>query len=243
MADSPTSRPRPLAGSPDGKRAPTPRKGNRLVKVALALAALAGLGFLFIRSARDTRSAPYTIGAADLRDWVLALEPASGPTAPLLVLRPPGRLASGLFHQIFTRAMESLNAPAAPAIPLLLRGEFDKAFAGRVTPDALLAAARGAGLDAAAFKPACLAYRRSSDAHATQQLYFALFESPAFSRFREQMGVLRNASPSERADFDPASLSPLLFVAAAETMFNDWLPLRADPKTDCVAPIVISSST
>ena len=67
-----------------------------------------------MRSLEDTRSEPYTVERAHLQPWTLALEPALAPNEPLLVLRPSPELASGLFKQIFARAMESLNSPTAP---------------------------------------------------------------------------------------------------------------------------------
>jgi hypothetical protein len=227
-------------------------RSKTLIKIAAALGVLAGLGFLFVRSARDSRSKPYTIDGERLRNWALVLDPgsrqsgasstpgasaASSPPGPMLALRPPPELAMGLFKQVFARAMESLNAPAVSAIPLLLQGEFDRAFAGRATPDALLGVARNAGLESAAFEPRCLAYRRVSAPGITRQLYFVLFDAPAFGRFREQIGALLNGGAGPRADFDPAALSPVLFIAASDPMFDRWLPLRANPGTDCVAPI------
>src|SRR4051812_40875574 len=109
---------------------PPARRSNRLVKVGVGLVVIAALGALFIRSVRQSRAAPYTVSGEELRGWALAFEPASGPNAPILTLRPPPALAHGLFDQIFKRAMESLNTPSEPAIPLLLQGEFERAFAG-----------------------------------------------------------------------------------------------------------------
>ena len=37
--------------------------------------------------------------------------------------------------------------------------------------------------------------------------------------------------------FDPAALSPVLIVAGVDENFDRWLPLRADPDADCLAPI------
>ncbi len=216
------------------------RAKRLLIKFAVALVVLTGLGFLFMRSVRGTRAQPYTVAPESLRNWTLAFEPAAGPGDPILVLRPPAALVSGLFHQVFRRAMESMNAPAAPAIPLLLRGEFDRAFAGRVTPEALLGAARDAGLDHLTLLPQCLGHRRRSEPGSTEQLYFVLFDAPAHLAFRERArGLLGGGVPL--GDFDPAAQSPVLFIAVAESTFNRWLPLRADPKADCVAPIVTSS--
>jgi hypothetical protein len=211
------------------------------VKVGVALVVLTGLGFLFMRSVRSTRAEPYRVQAEHLRNWTLALEPAASLREPLLVLQPPADLVNGLFKQVFKRAMESMNPPAAAGIPLLLQEEYVRAFAGRVTPEALLAAARRTGLDRSAPAPRCLAHRRASDSRANQQLYFVVFDLPEVATFRRQVAALA-AGGVARADFDPDALSPVLFVAAAESSFERWMPLRADPKTDCVAPIEIGAA-
>ena len=211
-----------------------------LIKILVAVGVLAVVGVLFIRSARSARSAPYTVEQARLRNWTAVIVPAVGPTEPVLVLQPPPELVIGLFGQVFSRAMESLSRPAVPGIPLVLKGELDRALAGRTTAEALAAAARSAGLEAAALEPKCLAYRRVSEPRGTWQLYFVIFDEPAFGRFREQIGTqAAGGGVASAVAFDPAALSPVLFVAASDPMFSRWLPLRADPQTDCVAPIAI----
>jgi len=220
-------------------------RSNRPLKILVALAVLAILGFLFVRSARDSRANPYTVEPGQLQGWTVALESASGPNAPLLVLNAPAELSNGLFRQVFARAMESLSMPVPAAIPLLLKGEFDRAFAGHLTPEALVEAARGAGLESAALQPRCMAYRRVSTPERTRQLYFAIFEAPGFGRFRQKLATLlearlensADAGAPGRADYDPEALSPALPVASSDTEFNRWLPIKADPATDCVAPI------
>jgi len=218
-------------------------RSNRLIKIVVALGVLTGLAFLFVRSARDSRANPYTVERAQLQGWTVGLEPASGPSSPLLVLRAPPELSNGLFRQVFARAMESLSMPDPGAIPLLLKGEFDRAFAGHLTPEALVAAARNAGLESSAPQPHCMAYRRVSNPDRTRQLYFVLFDAPGFERFRQQAGALLDAAvdggTTGRPDYDPAALSPALLVAATDTEFNRWLPIRAEPTTDCVAPLAI----
>jgi hypothetical protein len=208
------------------------------IKIGVALVAVAGLGFLFMRSLSSSRAEPYPVAAEHLRNWTLTLEATAGPREPLLVLRPPEDLVSGLFNLVFKRTMESMNPPAAAGIPLMLREEYDRAFAGRVTPDALLAAARAAGLDRSTPVPRCFAHRRDSDTRANQQLYFVLFDLPEYARFRQQVAALLGTGPS-RANFAPDAQSPILFVAVAESNFQRWLPLRADPQADCVAPIEV----
>lgn len=237
MTDTPTSpRPPSSGGSPGSST--RKRRSTRLTKIVVVLGVLAALGFLFVRSVQDTRSAPYNTKREHLRNWTVVFEPASSPTAPVLALRPTPELASELFRQVFARSMESLNIPTPVAIPLVLQGEFDRAFAGHVTPNALVAAARNAGLESATLEPRCLAYRRVSEPGDTRQLYFVVFDAPAFGLFREQIGALLDGGAAPRADFDPAALSPVLIIAASEPTVSRWLPLRADQDMDCVAPIV-----
>jgi hypothetical protein len=211
---------------------------NRLIKIPIAVVLLALVAFLFVRSARDSRANPFTVERAQLTGWTLGIEAASGPSSPLLVLQAPPDLSNGLFRQLFSRAMESLSMPVPAEIPLLLKGEFDRAFAGRLTPEALLDVARSAGLGAGALQPRCMVYRRVSSPERTRQVYFALFDLPAFTAFRAQIGDRLGAAGSAGVAYDPAALSPAMVVAASDTEFNAWLPIKADPDKDCLAPIV-----
>ena len=72
-----------------------------LLKVAVGATAIVVLGFLFIRSARNVQSAPYTVAASHLKPWTLAIETPTTPAGALLVLRPPQAMATDLFGQIF----------------------------------------------------------------------------------------------------------------------------------------------
>lgn len=211
-----------------------------VVKILIAATVIAGVALLFVRSAQDARQTPYTVDPAHLRNWTLSLESAPTPASPLLVLRPPQELAASMFRQVFARGMESLSAPTAPSVPLLLRDEFDSAFAGRLTPSALLDHARAEGIESAPFAARCLGYRRVSDPGVTRQLYFLLFDAPAFERFRQRIAALPEAASGT---FDSAALSPVMLIGASEASLNRWLPLRADPDADCVAPIVSVSVT
>src|SRR5687768_15111921 len=139
-----------------------------------------------MRSLEDTRSAPYTVDRAHLRSWTLALEPASAANAPLLVLRPSPELAGDLFKQIFSRAMESLNSPTSPSIPVVLRGEYDRVVGDQLTQAAMLAAARTAGIETSAISPRCLVHRRVSEPGGVRQAYFIWFDAPAIVQFRRQ---------------------------------------------------------
>lgn len=181
-----------------------------------------------MRSLEDTRSAAYTVERGHLQSWMLALEPASAANEPLLVLRPAQDLAAGLFRQVFSRAMESLNSPTAPSIPVVLRGEFDRSVGDQLTQEAMLAAAKGAGLETPAPLPRCLVHRRVSEPGGVRQAYLVFFDAPAIAQFRRQIGL------------DPDALSPIMFVAGAGTGFNSWLPQRVNTDADCLAPIEVA---
>ncbi|HUP39613.1 MAG TPA: hypothetical protein VM115_05805 [Vicinamibacterales bacterium] len=199
-----------------------------IIKLAVGAVAIGVFAVLFMRSLEDTRTEAYTVPRAHLQGWTLELQPAATPADPLLVLRAPADLATGLFKQIFARAMESLNTPVSPSIPIVLRAEFDRDIGDRFTPEALLAAANKAGLGTGVLSPRCLVHRRVSGPGGVRQAYLVLLDAPALVQFRRQIGV------------DAEALSPVLFVAGAGADFNTWLPLRIDPAADCLAPIEIA---
>jgi hypothetical protein len=131
--------------------------------------------------------------------------------------------------------MESQSVPPAPGIPLVLRAEFERAFATRCTPAALLEAARAAGMrvdaDRAALPRHAAREPPGPDAPAAlRPLRLAGRRTP-----RRGLAALPDAEPG--SSFDPAALSPVLFVAASDADFGAWLPLSADPEADCVAPV------
>ena len=196
-----------------------------LIKLLVALVAIAAFGFLFMRSLRDSRSEPYTVEPQHLRGWALALESAATPNDPLLVLRPVASLPQDLFRQVFARTMESYTALAGSAMPIVLRGEYDKVVGDQMSQDQLLASARSAGLEQASIVPRCLVHRRTSVPGGVQQVYLALFDAPDVSRFRQQLGL------------DAGGQSPILFIAGADADFNRWLPMRVDPAAECLAKI------
>lgn len=206
-----------------------------VIRGSVAMVVLAGLGVLFVRSAHDVRTAPYSVPANQMTTWTLALEPAVDGSAYLLSLRADPMLTSGLFKQIFTRAAESLSAPSVAAIPLVLTSEFARAIAGRLSPETLLQMARAAGLDRARPEAVCLALRRISEPNLTRQAYFVLFTLPAFEAFRRQ--VAERLGPA--AEFDPTAQSPVVLVAASDGAFDTWWPVHAVASTDCTAPIVV----
>ena len=70
-------------------------------------------------------------------------------------------------------------------------------------------------------------HRRISEPGGTRQVFFILFDAPAISQFRKQIGL------------DPAALSPVLFVAGVGTDFNAWLPQQVNAESDCLAPVEV----
>ena len=208
-----------------------------LVKIPIMLAVLGAAGWLFVRSARSVRSEPYEIARARLSGWTLAVESAPNASGVLLGLQPDKETAAMLFSQVFSRTGESLSGPVPAAIPLVLQSEFDRARAGALTPAALLASARAAGLESSVLEPRCMAQRRVSGPGITRQVYFVRLDWSAFAAFRRQVAQqMRDAGGS---GLDPAALSPVLIVAASDAAFSRWLPLRAEADDDCLAPMAV----
>jgi hypothetical protein len=199
-----------------------------IVKLAIGTVAIGVFAMLFMSSLEDTRSEAYTVERAHLQSWSLAVEPAAAANEPLLVLRPSPELAADLFKQIFARAMESLNSPTTPSIPLVLRGEFDRVVGDQLTHDAMLAAAKAAGVETTSPTPRCLVHRRISEPGGVRQAYLVFFDAPAITQFRRQIGV------------DADALSPIMFVAGTGPEFNSWLPQRVNASADCLAPVEIA---
>jgi hypothetical protein len=208
-----------------------------LIKAAVGLVALGVVGVLFVRSARSVLAEPYNVSRDRLTRWTLAIAPPASDSGVLLELRPQRELAATLFKEVFSRSGESLNSPVPAAMPLILQRELDARAAATLNPEALLALARAAGFESATLEPRCMARRRVSAPGVTRQLYFVLFDLPAFDEFRRQVSQrLREAGAGS---FDPAAQSPTLIVAASDAAFSQWLPLRADADNECFAPIAL----
>lgn len=208
-----------------------------LIRILIAVAALAGFLYLFLRSAQNVRSEPYVVARQHTQPWTLALEAPATPSHALVVARPPEQFGRELFGQIFSRMRESLRGAGQAGIPVILRDEYSRSLSDRYTPLELLDAARAAGLESAAFSPVCLAVRRISEPGLTRELYFVIVEAPAVVQFRRQLAA--SLEPEAAARFDPASLSLLLTIGGTDADFERSLPRAATPETDCVAPVEI----
>jgi len=209
-----------------------------LFKVIIALVAVGVLAVLFVRSARNTRSQPFTIARQDLTGWTLTVSSDGDSFGSLLSLTPKETLLRPLSRELFARMGESLHYPQA-AMPLVLGSEFTRAMAGVLTPETLLSAARDAGLESATPQPRCMAQRRISSPGVVQAVFFVVFDVPAFSKFREQIAQRLGAAGRDPSLFEPMALSPVLIAADLDGTFSRWMPLRADPSVDCFAPVVV----
>jgi len=204
------------------------------IKLVLGLVALGIFGVLFVRSARSTGATPYTMARAGLAGWTVALAPDADTSGVMLALFPPNGMGRPLFSQLFSRSGLSLSGPNPVAMPLVLKGEYDRALSTTVTPDALLALARESGLESIQPKPVCMATRRVSEPGLTRELFFVRFEHAPFAPFRQQVA----ARAAGRA-FEASSLSPVLIIAATDGAFSTWLPLEGDGTSDCLAPLTL----
>lgn len=209
-----------------------------LLKVMVAIVAVAMLGLVLVRSIRSTGAQPFTIERQHLSGWTLALAPETDPLGSVLSITPPMELMPPLTRALFARMGETLYYPP-PAIPLVLRSEFQRGISDALTPAALLDTAREAGLESAAFEPRCMAQRRISSPGGVRGVYFLVFDLPEFTRFRALVAQRLQAAGADVSLFDPAALSPVMLTAELEGRFSSWLPLRVDPEADCVAPVVV----
>jgi len=209
-----------------------------LVKVLIAAAVLGVLGVLFVRSLESSRTQPFTVARRDLSGWTLALASEVDQLGSVLSITPPAGLTPPLSRELFARMGESLHYPPA-AMPVVLRSEFQQAMAGALVPQDLLEAARDAGLESTVFQPRCMAGRRESAPGVVRGVYFLLFDLPVFTQFRERLAERLRAAGRDPSLFDPTALSPVLIAADLDGSFSRWLPLRADPEVDCIAPVVV----
>ena len=208
-----------------------------LAKILVPLVLVGVFAFGFWRSVHSARSEPYSLSRATQRPWRLTIEMGTRPNDPILLLEPPSDVNRELFDQVFKRSMESMQAPELPGIPLVLAGELERAGSERLSPDALLAMARNAGLEAAPPAPRCMGHRRLPEPNERAQAFFAIFDSQAFDTFRGNLAT--RLGPA----FDAGFVTPAMFIGLVEARASHFLPLHADPKKDCLAPIEIVSGS
>ena len=212
-------------------------KRSLVVKSIVTLVVLAGLAFLFAATLRKVAAEPYTVHPENLREWVVELTPYQDSNAAILSLRPPAALSMVLFDQVFQRTMASFSTPATPAVPLILRREFNAALSGVVSLEELMQLAREAGLENTTMRPRCMSVYRTSVGR-EQQLFFVLFDFPQFHDFRTKVSELLHSRNSGGEPFDPEFLTAALLVAASEGASFDQVPPRRVLEAECEAPVV-----
>ncbi len=213
-----------------------------VTKLVIGLLAFGVLSVLFMRTLRDTVTAPYLMRPEHVTGWQVTLAPALGPDGPLLLLAPPHELPLELFEQVFDRTMESMNAPPTYGVTLLLRGEYQRALAPLVALDELEALAHEVGLADAAVEPRCLAVRAGLTVAEPRSTYFVVFGLPALRAYRERVAQLLAERGGDAAAFDPAALAPALYLAATDRGPRGWPVTDGAVEELCVAPLELHSS-
>ncbi len=208
-------------------------KSRGLIKLAVGLVALGGLGVLFVRSALSTRAEPYSIPSARLNHWTLAVDETPASSRTLVSLLPAPELMPSLFNQVFARSGETMSSPVPAELPLVLQSDIDPP--GAIGSEALLSMARDAGFETATILPRCMAHRRISEPGQTRQVYFLRLEVPGFAEFRRRLAQAL-ASAGAKA-LTPDALTPVMIVGATDASFGRWLPLKPETDDDCLAPV------
>lgn len=209
-----------------------------LARVAIAVVVLAGLGWLFLKTVRDTNAEPYMLDGPELSGWTLALEDPEAGGVALLVLRPPVPLTGDVFQQIFHRTGVSLAGPARPGMPIVLASEYAAGLKTIATPDELLEMARAAGLEKEAVVPVCMGVMQDPLSGRPIQRFFLVFESQPFTKLRAELARLREAQKAPGV-FEPDALVPIVPVASFEPDFSRWWPFRVDTARDCQTALVV----
>ena len=213
-----------------------------VTKTLIGLFVLGLLSVLFMRTLRDTVTAPYLMRPEHVTGWQVALAPALGPDGPLLLLVPPRELPLELFQQVFDRTMESMNAPPAYGLTLVLRSEYQRYLAPFIPAEELEALAHEVGLADAAVDPRCLAVRAGLTAAEPRSMYFVLFGLPALRTFRERVAQLLAERGGDATAFDPTALAPALYLAATDRGPRAWPVADGAAEELCVAPLEVRSS-
>jgi hypothetical protein len=120
-------------------------------------------------------------------------------------------------------------------LPLILRQEFEDALQGIYGIDRLLRLAEDAAVHTATFEPVCVAQRVDPD---RGTLLFVAVQAPEFWRYR---GDVEPYQPEQGGAgvFDPAALTAVLPIGATLEDTAPWWPLKTDPLSDCLAPLLV----
>lgn len=204
------------------------------LKVGITVVVVAVVSWLIVRALRQR--GPYLADASALSGWTLVTGEPGGPA--LIALQPPPRFAAALFQQISQRTGLSLEAPAHPSVPLVLQTEYEESLQGVWSVDDILNLARETGLDTARFEPVCLGLHSDSESRAASsgQLFFVVFDAPAFVDFRQRLTPLFPEHGGS-GTFDPPALRPILTIAGTDRQFDRWWPITVKQESDCQAAV------
>ena len=203
-----------------------------VARVGIAVLVVVALSWLAVRTIRNTR--PYSIDAAALSGWTLVVADSTDPA--LVVLEPRSLLPTELFRQLVRRSGQTLIAPVHPSVPLVLKSEYSDSLQGVLSVADVLDVAREVGVEGTRFEPVCMGQRRASAPGRSDQLFFVLFDAPAFNEFRRQLTPLF-PEHAGAGFYDPAALRPILMIAATDREFAHWWPMTVEERTDCLASL------
>lgn len=220
----------PARASRYHRQVPVSRRLLSLLVVALLVVAAVVYDVWF----RVDRT-PVTVASATPEHWTLTVSDGTDPW--VAGVAPPASLVTRLVAQVQARAGAALVVPPHPAIPLVLRTEFDESLQGAFDIGAVRRMAADLGLDQmGAFEPVCLAHRTVRGASGAAELYFVPFTSTGFNELRVRL-MPEHPEQAGIGIYDPSILTPVLVVGATENSFDRWWPLGVDTERDCEAPI------
>ncbi len=191
------------------------------------------IGALLWALAGDDQSRPLTIERLTLSGWRIV---AGAPADPWVVAaQPPDALIDRLRERIARTTARPLVPLARVVLPLILRQEFEDSLQGIYGIDRLMRLAEDAGIQTARFDPVCVAQRIDAGRGA---LVFVALDAPEYWRYRADVEPFQPEQGGSGL-FDPGALTPVLPVAATAADTAAWWPLKTDPLTDCLAPLLV----
>jgi hypothetical protein len=209
-----------------------PRRAALLLVYALTIGAV---GSLIAALARDQQSRPLTLTPVNLSGWRIV---AGNPADPWVVAaQPPDTLVAQLRERVAQAAGRPLTPLPRTVLPLILRQEFEDALQGIYGIDRLMRLAEDAAVHRARFEPVCMAARAHPE-HGT--LLFLAMDAPEYWRYRADVEPFQPEQGGSGI-FEPGALTPILPIAATSADTARWWPLKTDPLTDCITPVVVES--
>lgn len=206
---------------------------RRALPILLLLVVIGGALAWYVTHRVD--STPVQVAPTVPERWTLVTSDGTDPW--IVAVKPPDTLTASLFAEVSRRVGARLVAPAHPAIPLVLRSEFDEALQGAFGVDSIHRMAADAALDGGkAFEPVCLAHQTVDGAEGRADLYFVPFESAGFNQLRVSL-IPEHPEQAGIGEYDPALISPVLVIGATENGFERWWPIRVNRDRDCQAPV------